>query len=207
MKSKTRKQRFRQLQAAVNQDFNASTIELARKYLRDFPKAGVVWLDYGNALVSFAQYDQARVAILRAIKYMEPEYRYMPYGSMGNLYERKGNYRRAAEWFGKAAELASNDASYLIYLGAVFAQAGKLSEALKCHRRAINCKDGAIDEAHYNLGCILRAQGKYKQALRSFEKAIELDPKYTLAKQAAKDVTRVLEIKATSNKGMQRTRN
>src|SRR5687768_9414396 len=96
MKDKTRKQRFRQLQAAVNQDLNAAIIELAGEYLRDFPKAGVVWLDYGNALVSFAQYDEARGAILRAIKYMEPEYRYLPYGSMGHLYECKGDYRRAA---------------------------------------------------------------------------------------------------------------
>ena len=67
MKTKTRKQRFRQLQAVVNQGLNASIIELAQEYLRDFPKAGVVWLDYGNALVNFCKYDEARVALLRRV--------------------------------------------------------------------------------------------------------------------------------------------
>ena len=202
MKSKTRKQRFRQLQAVVSQDLNASIIELAQEYLRDFPKAGLVWLDYGNALVNFARYDEARAALLRSIKYTRSEYKYFPYCSMGNLYERKGDYRRAAEWFGKAAKITPADATYLIFLGAVFVKAGKLSEAMKCYRRAVKCKEGAIDEAYYNLGVILGALGRYKEALTWLEKALQIDPKYKLAKQAAKDMRRVLDIKATSNKAL-----
>jgi tetratricopeptide (TPR) repeat protein len=200
MKNKTRKQRFRQLQAVVNQGLNASVIELAQEYLRDFPKAGLVWLDYGNALINFRKYDEARVALLRAMKHMRPEHMHFPHGSMGYLYECKGEYRKAAEWFGKAAKMAPADATYLIFLGAVLVKAGKLSEAMKCHRRAVKCKEGAIDEAYYNLGGILGALGRYKEALTCFEKAIDLDPKYKLAKQAAKDMRGVLEIKATSNK-------
>jgi len=205
MKTKTRKQRFRQLQAVVNQGLNASIIELAQEYLRDFPKAGVVWLDYGNALVNFRKYDEARVALLRAIKHMRPEHRYFPNGSMGHLYECKGDYHRAAEWFGKAAKMTPGEATYLIFLGAVLVKAGKLSEAMKYHRRAVKCKEGAIDEAYFNLGGILGARGRYQEALTCFEKAIQLDPKYKLAKRAAKDMRRVLEIKATSNKSLQLT--
>ena len=195
MKAKTRKQRFCQLQAVVNQGLNAATIELARDYLRDYPKHGVVWLDYGSALADFARYDEARVALSRASKHMRPEHLFLPYYHMGRLYERKGDYRRAAEWYRKASKLAPDNASYLIFLGAVLVKAGELSEAKKCHQRATKCKEGAIDEAYYNLGGILGAQGRYKEALACFEKALELDPKYKLARQSAKDMRKVLEIK------------
>lgn len=207
MKAKTRKQRFRQLQAVVNQGLNASILELAEEYLSDFPKHGWVWLDYGNALVNFARYREARVAILRAIRLIRPEYLDLPYSYMGRLYERKGDYLRAAEWFDKASKVASGDASNLIFRGAVLAKAGKFSEAKKCHRRAIKCKEGAIDEAHYNLGVILAAQSRYKEALTCFQKAIELDPKYSVARKASKDMRRVLEIKATLSDKRKRTRN
>ena len=90
-------QRLRQLQAVVNQGLTASIIELAEEYLRDFPRHGWVWLDYGNALVDFARYQEARVAISRAIRSVRPEHLDLPYSYMGHLYERKGNYRRAAE--------------------------------------------------------------------------------------------------------------
>ena len=84
-------------------------------------------------------------------------------------------------------------------------KAGKLSEALKCDRRATKCKEGAIDEAYYNLGVTLGALGRHKEALTCFEKAIDLDPKFKLAKHAAKDMRRVLEIKATSKTALQLT--
>ncbi|HEY0322195.1 MAG TPA: tetratricopeptide repeat protein, partial [Pyrinomonadaceae bacterium] len=165
MKAKTRKQRFRELQAAVNQGLNASIIEMAQDYLRDFPKHGVVWLDYGNALADFAKYKEARSAFLKAIKYMPSHHLSFPYSYMGHLYESQGNYHRAAEWYRKASEANPKTSDHLIFLGATLSKMGKLSEAERCFRKAIKCKEGVIDEAYYNLGIILGGRGKYKEAL------------------------------------------
>lgn len=199
MKAQTRKQRFRQLQAVVNQGLNACIIELAQEYLQDFPKHGVVWLYYGNALADFAMFKEARVAFLKAIKYMKPEHLSFPYNYMGHLYEIQGDYRRAAEWHEKAHEANPITADHLNFLGAALSHIGKLSEAESCFRKAIKCKEGMIDESYYNLGVILAGQGKYKQALDCLEKALEFDPQYKLAKQAIKDMRKVLTIKDTSN--------
>jgi tetratricopeptide (TPR) repeat protein len=206
MKAKTRKQRFRELQAAVNQGLNASIIELAQTYLHDFPKNGLAWLDYGNALADFGRYEEARVAISKAIKLIPAKYLDVPYSDMGRLYERKGNYRRAIEWYKKASGVPPKNANYLNFLGAMFAKLGKHAEAERYFKQAIKCKEGAIDESYYNLGHIVGAHGRYKEALSYFEKALKLDPKYKYAKQAIKDMRRVLEIKGTSNNSLNRTR-
>lgn len=199
MRVKTREQRLRELQAAVDKDLYACVIELARDYLRDFPKHGVVWLDYGDALLSFGRYKEARAALLRATKYMRPGHLDLPYSFMGHLYKSKGDYRRAAEWYQKAVDAAPGEARNLIYLGSVLIRAGKLSEAEKCFKRAVTCKEGPVDEAYYNLGVTLCARAKYKAALGCFEKALALDPKDKLAKRAIRDVEGVLSLKGTSN--------
>ena len=64
-----------------------------------------------------------------------------------------------------------------------------------------------IDEAYYNLGVILEGRGKYKEALACFENALKIDPKYKLAKQAIKDMRRVLTIKDTFINRMHPTAN
>ena len=204
MKAKTGKQRFRELQLMFNQGLNACIIELAPDYLCDFPKDDVAWLVYGKALADFARYKEARLALLRAIKYMPPEKSDLPYNYMGHLFEDQGDYRRAVEWYKKAIEESPEEARNFIFIGAVLVKAGNLSEAERYFRQAIKCKKGPVDEAYYNLGVILAGQGKYKSALVYFEKALKLDPRYKLAKQAHKDIERVLAIKETSNKRMQR---
>src|SRR5215213_9461544 len=134
MKAKTTKQSRRELQAAVDRRLNACVIELAQDLLRDFPKDGLVWLDLGDALLSFGRYKEARVALLRAIKYMRPEHLYLPYSYMGHLYKSQGDYRKAAEWYQKAVDAAPGDAGNLIYLGSILLKAGKNLEAERCFR-------------------------------------------------------------------------
>ena len=207
MKAKTRKQRHREIQAAVDRSLYACVIELAQVYLCEFPEDGLVWLDLGDALLAFGRYKEARVALLRAVKYMRPEHLDLPYSYMGHIYKSRGDYRKAAEWYRKAVGAAPGEAGNHIYLGSALLHAGKLTAAERSFRKALECKDGPVDEAYYNLGVTLCGQAKYKAALVCFEKALRLDPKYKLAKRAIKDMEKVLSIKDTSNNGMHPTRN
>jgi tetratricopeptide (TPR) repeat protein len=199
MKAKTRRQRFRELRVVVSKGLNASIAKLAQEYLTDFPRHGLVWIDYGNALANLGKYKEARTALLRAVKNVPAEHIDIPYYYLGRLYKNAGNHRRAVEWYKKASEVAPERGDYFIVLGVAYISLEKTSEAQACFARAIECKEGMIEEAYYNLGVILAGQRKYKNALTCFEKALQLDPKYKLAKQALVDMKTALLIKGTAN--------
>ena len=195
MKPKTRQQRFRELVSMWNQDLFAGVIESAKDYLRDFPNHDLVRLYYAIALYELARYEEAKKNLWQLIKECDPEHLPYLYSQMGHLHKKKGEFKKAADWYRKAVKIANREAGYLIFLGAVLALDGKLSEAEACHRQATKCKTGDFSEAYLNLGYVLRAREKYKQALSCFEKALELDPKYKEAKQAIKDINKVFELK------------
>jgi tetratricopeptide (TPR) repeat protein len=195
MKPMTRRQRFRELASMWNQGLFAGVIESAKEYLKDFPNHALVRLYYGVALYELARYEEAKRALSQVIKECDPEHLAYLYSQMGHLHKKKGEFQKAAEWYRKAVKTEGREAGYLIFLGAVLALDGKLSEAEACHRQATKCKTGDFSEAYLNLGYVLRAQEKYKKALTCFEKALELDPKYKEAKQASKDIKKVLELK------------
>jgi tetratricopeptide (TPR) repeat protein len=53
-----------------------------------------------------------------------------------------------------------------------------------------------VDEACYNLGLVLRAQGRYPEAVTYFESALRINPRYGLAREAARDVERAMRVKS-----------
>ncbi len=71
---------------------------------------------------------------------------------------------------------------------------GKLKDAEHALKQATKCKEGHVDEAFYNLGVALTSQRKYEEALSCFEKALEIDPKYKLAKLGIQDMKKVLSF-------------
>jgi len=58
-------------------------------------------------------------------------------------------------------------------------------------RRALQCPEGCLDEAYFNLGGYLLRQGNYEEARDCYLKALEIDPEYTLAIKRLADVERI----------------
>jgi tetratricopeptide (TPR) repeat protein len=52
---------------------------------------------------------------------------------------------------------------------------GRYQEALEVFK-----KSGDEASAHNNLGCVYMADGKYKEAIEAFEKALEIKPGFYL---------------------------
>ncbi len=75
--------------------------------------------------------------------------------------------------------LAKNPRSWLACcnLGVTLAAQGKLEEAVRLYRQALELQPNAV-EAHQNLGNELAAQGKLDEAVRHFERALQLQPNY-----------------------------
>ncbi|HRH41520.1 MAG TPA: tetratricopeptide repeat protein [Pyrinomonadaceae bacterium] len=196
MKIKTRKQRLKELQSFANKGLNACVIELAEKYLIDFPKSGIAWFIYYEALRNLCNFEEAENALIKAIEFIQNPEENLSwlYLQMGELFEDSGKFLKAIEWFQKAHEANQNEATPLIYQGRMLLRTKKYNEAAETFLKATKCNDGCIDEAFYNLGVVCIAQRKYEEAKIYFKKALEIDPKYKEPKQQLKDVTQILAI-------------
>lgn len=194
---KTENQRFRDICKAKTSGLVSTVIELCEAYLKDFPQSNPVgvWNFYADALSDSSSYKKARYWYSKTINELEKlnskTVRHA-YCGLGKMFERKGNYKNAIIWFKKATDIDSEDATYLIFTGVCYYRLGKINEAQELLRKATLCKEGCIDEAFYNLGVILGSQRNYQEALICFEKALSIDPKYTLANLGIKDMNQIL---------------
>ena len=89
-------------------------------------------------------------------------------------------------------ELAPDDASDLIYAGAVAFRQGELDRAEGYLRRAIMCSEGCIDEAYFNLGGCLLSRKRYEEARECYAEALSIDPEDEKARAWLEDVERVI---------------
>lgn len=198
MKIKTRKQRYNEIVSATSNDLNACVIELAESYLKDFPNSQGAWDMYSFALYRIDKFKDAKKACLKAIKLLDETNKQRRLSwlmlRIGHIFEDSGKFHKAIEWYDKAHNENSSEATFLIYYGRMFLRVEKFDKAAEAFQKATKCKEGCIDEAFYNLGVTCLIQRNYKKAKSCFEKALEIDPKYNEAKQQLKDIDKVLEI-------------
>jgi tetratricopeptide (TPR) repeat protein len=176
---------------------NASVIGLAESYLKDFPNSQGAWSLYSLALSNLSRGKEAKKALLKTMRLHKDSNDFHGWllCRMGNIYKDSGNFSKAIEWYKKAHNAIPEEATFLIHIGVTFLRIEKYDEAAATLIQATKCSEGCIDEAFYNLGVVRMAQKKYKEASVCFERAIKVDSKYKEAKQALKDVRKVLEIK------------
>ncbi|MFT5432864.1 MAG: tetratricopeptide (TPR) repeat protein [Myxococcota bacterium] len=166
-----------------------TTFRLAASWLVDHPDDFVVVTWLGIVLYKMARYDEAIGLLTGVIERTKSEpLRYLLHLEMGQLERYRGRLDDSEPWFRQAIELDPNDATGYIYLGASEARQGKLTEAETTHRRGTECTAGAVDESFYNLGVVLRAQGRLEEAADCFRKAIEIDPDYSDFRDALSDI-------------------
>jgi len=179
---------FKRVSQADDAGLPALTVVRARAFLDVFPTYGPAWHRLGQALGTLARYEEARQAFLKAIEFCPTERLCLPYAAMGSLFQASGDYDRAAEWYRRAIDAAPDDCIGHVHLGGLLARQGRLVEAEEVHRAGTRCTDGCVDEAFLNLGLILRAQGRFGEAVECFEEALRRDPGYRDAKTALRDV-------------------
>ena len=189
--------------AAYHNDYAATTVLLAERWLRDHPDDLGVIYDYAMMLYQMARYDEAIRVYMDAIERF-PDDRWGLYNGLGNLYRYRGDFSVAELWYQKAVDENPDEATSYVFLGAVQARQGKLKEAETTHRKAIGCSEGCIDEAHHNLGLVLRGQGRLAEAAVCFRQAIDLCPAYPEAIEALEDIESalVLSVEHVGSRGL-----
>ncbi len=105
--------------------------------------------------------------------------------TLGGLYRAKGAYDKAAQRLREALRIYEALGDMLhqsrcwYELGCVYADLGRMEEAIEVYKRAIHLDDRFVFPWN-NLGNIYKAQGRMEKAIEAYERAITLDPSYKI---------------------------
>ena len=113
------------------------------------------------------------IGIYRQAMSLRPDY-YKPYEYLGGLYHYQGRYAEAAELFRQDIALAPDRVNAYGSLAGAYIAMGKYDEAEKVFEALLEKNKTAL--TLNNIGAMLSYQGKHKQALENYRRAIEMDP-------------------------------
>ena len=101
---------------------------------------------------------------------------------LGTLAAREGRFDKAVEFLDEALRLdGSLGPAHLLRAKALF-QTGDVPAAIVAFQEACRWLPQSF-EAHYNLGVILRQQGRLKEARPFLERAMDIDPQNELVER------------------------
>lgn len=103
--------------------------------------------------------------------------------NLGNAWMREGDWPRAREAYLAYAKLRPDDERWRNNLGLAEFYAGDLASAEAVFREAI-AKDPVRAKTHFNLGLVLEARGKLRDARKAYDRALSLRPGYDDALRA-----------------------
>ncbi|MDZ7618498.1 MAG: tetratricopeptide repeat protein [Patescibacteria group bacterium] len=185
------------VQVAYDNDHAATTVLLASRWLQSHPDDLGVTLKYASMLYGMTRYEDAIRVYQTALGQMTEDHhkRWCVLVGIGLAYRYWGRLADAETWFRQAIDADPTVVTSYVMLGACQARQGKLKEAEKTHRAATQVADSdLLDEAHYNLGLVLRGQDRWAEAAECFRKAIETTPDYAEAIEALKDVEMAMSL-------------
>ncbi len=104
---------------------------------------------------------------------------YQAHSLIAASYDELGRWRLAERFYKQSLAIKQRPESWIL-LASVLGRLKRNEEAEQCLHKALKV-DPDYEEAHYNLGCIYRWNGKSKLAEKHLRRAIEIDRKYSLA--------------------------
>lgn len=114
------------------------------------------------------------------------------YAQLANLYNKQQKFDQAAEMSKKATESGGGggSASVILNQGIIFWNQGKTTDARAEFEKAV-AADPTFAEAHYWLGMSQVSEGLNAEAVKSFEKYLELEPDGQYAETAKQILTSI----------------
>jgi Tfp pilus assembly protein PilF len=144
----------------------------------------VFFCNYGRVAEKLEKWDEAEKAFAAALR-IDPNFSLAMEG-MGSLWftrtdaSERESFQTAKQWFLKALKYERN-ARVLTFLGATYVALDEITAARGALEEAIRI-GGDSEEALYDLAKIEKERDGQK-AIELLEKAIQIDPKYSLAHQ------------------------
>ena len=135
----------------------------------------VAWMNYGNQLWRYEQYDEAVEAFERVIE-IDPNFD-KAYYAMGLSYRDREDYPQAVTAFIKATETNPNPYYYWRYLGFSYRELQQFDDALAAYELAI-AKSPEDFVLYIEHGDVLRENQQDRPALQSYNKALQINPNH-----------------------------
>jgi Tfp pilus assembly protein PilF len=95
------------------------------------------------------------------------------YNNLGISLFLKGEYDASLEALIEGAKLDPNNKKILNNMGLLLCKKGRFQEAFATFKRS-----GSEASAYYNIGCFYLIEKKYKEAIQSYQKAIDAKPEF-----------------------------
>jgi len=108
------------------------------------------------------------------------------YLSVGFVFYERGYFEQAQQFFGQALKDDPSSAEALYGLGSAYLQQQKTTEARDCFERALKLNatyPGTLPNCWNNLGILAAREGKFDLAIQYFQRALQIDPKHSIALQ------------------------
>ncbi|MEM7386444.1 MAG: hypothetical protein AAF514_16000, partial [Verrucomicrobiota bacterium] len=141
-----------ELTEADEAEQTAYTRHLCEAVLDKWPDHGPTLIRYACALIELALYDRAASVLDHAEAVVPEERKHLVLAQRGHRLEHMGDFSGAEQQHLKAHAHDPDDATYLIYAGSVAFRRGDVHRAEQLARQALQCSDGCLEEAHFNLG-------------------------------------------------------
>jgi superkiller protein 3 len=162
----------------------AEQLELLRGMEAQGQADAEVYFRIGNAFYSMEALDSAIVYYGEAIK-ADSAY-VKAWVNLGLAYDGSHQVPAAQRAFEEALAIAPDDVLALCHLGFTYFNRGRVEKAIDYYMQALRI-DPESAQAHYNLGLAFADAHIFQEALREWEKVIELDDGQ-LGKTAAENV-------------------
>jgi tetratricopeptide (TPR) repeat protein len=140
------------------------------------PKNGDAYRRLGRVYQANNQFDEALIAYQKAIE-AQPDY-YKPYQELGTFYLHRARYEEAVNAFKKMVDLAPDLSDAHFALATVYTDLGRFGESEQEFRISIELADTSI--AEHSLGYTLMYQGKDREAISCYLRALALGPETDL---------------------------
>jgi len=121
-----------------------------------------------------------------------PKPQRLDYLSEALTLERQGDYDAALTSYRLALRDQPNDQRILQNMAIAFSKTGRLDDAIRCYRRALDI-DPALSGAHYGLAFLLLKRGDTQGAERHLSEFLAHTPKSTEAERWVQHARQVLE--------------
>jgi tetratricopeptide (TPR) repeat protein len=103
------------------------------------------------------------------------------YSNAASLYAKQGNVDKALEYYKKAVEIAPQRPELHASLASLYEKKGDQAAAQAEYKALADADPGRAAVTWYNVGAIAKNQDRNDEAVKAFQKAVELDPSYAIA--------------------------
>ena len=172
-------------QIYISQDLVVEGLQVLEKGFLANPDDYMSISGYGIALVKQGQEEKGAQFLEEAVTIFDKDAEV--WNLLGVAYWRLGDIERAQDRFEKALELDPKDAVVNVNAGSFFMAKAQMKNnppdilrAVRYFRTAV-ASDPNLASAYNGLGGALRLAGDRDEAIVNWEKALEIDPNYTLS--------------------------